>query len=134
MRHGPSHHRSLPERGWIQFLLLRVLHEKPMHGYQLMEEMEVRGFVLPRRLESGTVYTALRRMERHGLLESAWEKVETGSDRRIYTVTEAGVKALKTGLETMVEREALIKDLIAFYNKHIQKWEEEIKEADISEE
>jgi len=53
-----------------------------------------------------------------------------------YTLTKQGkgVKALKTGLKTMVEREALIKDLIAFYNKHIQKWEEEIKEADISEE
>ena len=121
--HRRNHRHRYPERGWIQFLILRVLYEKPMHGYQLMEELEERGFVLPRRLESGAVYTALRRMEAHGLLESSWEKVETGPDRHIYTVTKAGVQALKTGLETMIKREALIKDLITFYDQHFQRQE-----------
>ena len=99
-----------------------------MHGYQLMEELEERKFVLPRRLESGIIYTALRRMEAHDLLESAWEKVESRVDRRIYTVTEAGVEALKTGLETMVKRKTLMKDLVAFYDKHFQKQETETQE------
>jgi DNA-binding PadR family transcriptional regulator len=92
-----------------------------------MEEMEERGFVLPHRIESGAVYTALRRMEAHGLLESLWEKVESGPDKRIYTVTEEGVKALKTGLETMVKRETLMKDLVVFYDKHFQRQEKRCK-------
>ncbi len=88
----------------------------PAHG-----RTEDRGFVPPRRLESGAVYTALKRMEAHGSRESSWEKVEAGPDRRIYKATEAGIKALQTGLETMVKREALMNDLIAFYDKHFQR-------------
>ena len=110
-----------PERRWIQFLILRMLYEKSMHGYQLMIEMEDRGFVLPRRLESGVVYTALRRMEGKGLLESMWEKIESGPDRRIYKVTESGSKVLQAGLETIVERNTLMKDLVTFYNKNFKK-------------
>jgi PadR family transcriptional regulator PadR len=94
-----------------------------MHGYQLMEELEGRGFVQPRRLESGAVYTILRRMEKRGLLESRWERVETGPDRRVYRVTDTGVDALKAGLETMVKRKALMEDLAAFYREQFQKQE-----------
>jgi len=113
-----GHHRHrYPERGWIQFLIMRVLYEKPIHGYQLREELEKRGFVLPDRLESGAVYTILRRMEHHCLLESEWERVESGPDRRIYKLTDTGVEALRMGLETMVKRKALMDDLVEFYSK-----------------
>ena len=117
-RHRRHRH---PEGRWIQFLILRVLYEKPMHGYQLMEELEECGFVLPRRLESGAVYTILRRMEANGLLKSECENVESGRDRRIYKVTEEGVQALKMGLETMVKRKALMEDLTAFYRKQFEE-------------
>ncbi|MBS7619170.1 PadR family transcriptional regulator [Candidatus Bathyarchaeota archaeon] len=112
------HH--FPERGWIQFLLLRLLYEKPMHGYQLMEELKRRGFVFPGRIESGSVYTILRRMEQKGLLTSEWEKVESGPDRRIYKVTDYGVEALKLGLESIVRRKALMDDLASFYKEKFQ--------------
>jgi DNA-binding PadR family transcriptional regulator len=86
-----------------------------------MEELETRGFVQPRRLESGAVYTILRRMETRGLLESKWEKITTGPDRRIYGVTDKGIEVLKKGLEIMVKRQSLMKDLETFYNQHFQK-------------
>jgi DNA-binding PadR family transcriptional regulator len=86
-----------------------------------MEELEGRGFVLPRRLESGAVYTILRRMEARGLLKSEWEKVESSKDRRIYQVTEEGVQALKMGLETMVKRKALMEDLTTFYRAEFEE-------------
>ncbi|MBS7631636.1 helix-turn-helix transcriptional regulator, partial [Candidatus Bathyarchaeota archaeon] len=102
------------------FLLLRLLYEKPMHGYQLMEELKRRGFVFPGRIESGSVYTILRRMEQKGLLTSEWEKVESGPDRRIYKVTDYGVEALKLGLESIVRRKALMDDLASFYKEKFQ--------------
>ena len=117
-----SHRRHhYPERGWIQFLILRMLYEEPMYGYQLMANIVERGFVLPNRLESGAVYTILRRMEAHGLLKSEWERMESGRQRRIYEVTEEGVEALKMGLETIVKRKALMDDLAAFYREHFQQ-------------
>jgi len=108
-----------PERGWIQFLLLRILYEKPMHGYQLLEEIEQRsgGF---HKLEPGSIYTLLRRMEERGMLESAWEKVEGGPDKRVYTVTKDGAEALKTGLKSIIKRQALFDDLARFYRERFE--------------
>lgn len=124
MHHGGPGHgcavvRGFPERGWIKFLVLRVLYEKPMHGYQLLEEIEKRsgGY---HRLMPGSIYTILRRMEHRGLLRSEWEKVESGPDRRIYKLTDEGVALLKTGLESIARRRKLTDDLVKFYEKEFE--------------
>jgi len=66
--------------------------------------------------EPGAVYTMLRRMEEHSLVTSEWEKKETGADRRVYTLTEAGVKVLKEGLEMVKRRRQLMDSLVQFYD------------------
>jgi DNA-binding PadR family transcriptional regulator len=111
--------RGFPERGWIKFLILRVLYEEPMHGYQLLEEIEKRsgGY---HKLMPGSIYTILRRMEHRGLLRSEWEKVESGPDRRIYRLTDEGVALLKTGLESIARRRKLTDDLVKFYEKEFE--------------
>ena len=116
------HHmiRTNPERGWTQFLFLRLIHESPMHGYQIMEELNTRGFLKKDRLEAGSVYTILRRMEHHGLITSEWEEKADGVDRRIYTVTSLGAEVLKNGLEVMLQRKALLDDLASYYKRHFQ--------------
>jgi DNA-binding PadR family transcriptional regulator len=102
-----------------------MIHENPMHGYQLMEEIETRGFVLSARLESGAVYTILRRMESRGLLTSRWEKIKSRADRRVYQITDEGIKALKTGLETIVRRQSLMENLVTYYNEQFKADENE---------
>jgi len=113
---------NYPERGWIQFLIMRVLYEKPTHGYQLLEEIKKRSCGC-HKLESGSIYTLLRRMEERGLLESKWEKVGGGPDRRIYTLTAKGVEALKVGLTSIVRRKMLFEDLAKFYHEKFEKIE-----------
>jgi len=66
--------------------------------------------------EPGAVYTMLRRMDERGLVTSEWEKKETGADRRVYTLTEAGVKVLKEGLEMVKKRRELMEELVQFYD------------------
>jgi DNA-binding PadR family transcriptional regulator len=99
--------------------MLRILYEKPMHGYQLLEEIEQKsgGF---HKLEPGSIYTLLRRMEERGLLESKWEKVEGGPDKRVYTVTKDGAEALRMGLKSIIKRQALFDDLARFYKEHFE--------------
>ncbi len=118
---GCWHH--YPERGWIQFLLMRILYEKPMHGYQLLEEIEYRscGF---HKLEPGSIYTLLRRMEERGLLQSKWEKTEGSPDRRVYTLTDRGIEALKNGLASIVKRKQLFDDLAQFYHDKFKETSE----------
>jgi PadR family transcriptional regulator PadR len=112
------HPRNLPERGWIQFLLLRVLHERPMHGYKLIESMEARGYVQSGRFETGSVYTILNRMEKRGLLSSVKSTAETGRVRRIYSITEVGEEALKRGLEGVIHRKTIMDELTEYYQQN----------------
>src|SRR4051794_41616922 len=58
-------------RGQLDALLLAVLAEGPRHGYAIVEELRGRtGGELE--LAEGTLYPALHRLERDGLLESRW--------------------------------------------------------------
>jgi len=119
-----------PERGWIQFLILRLLYEKPTYGYQLMEAFEEKSCGC-HRLETGSIYTLLRRMEHRGLLESEWEHIETGPDRRVYKVTERGKEALKSGLESIAKRKAMMDDLAEFYERNFLKAKEGGEKPDV---
>jgi len=111
-RHGSCHYSG---GGLIQLLVLRILHEKPSHGYQIMEELQkiTAEKYIP---EPGAIYTMLRRMEERNLVTSEWEKKEAGADRRVYTITEAGVKVLKEGLKMVKRRRELMDSLVQFYD------------------
>lgn len=79
-------------RGHLDMLLLAVVESAPAHGYSISEELRRRSddaLALP----EGTVYPALHRLERQGLLTSGWETVG-GRRRRVYRVTRKGEKAL----------------------------------------
>lgn len=112
--------QTYAERSWIQFLTLRILFETPTYGYRLLDEIEQRTCNC-RKLEPGSIYAVLRRMEERGLLASTWESYNSGPDRRVYTVTETGAEVLKAGLNTIVRRKRLFDDLIKFYESNFQR-------------
>lgn len=79
-------------RGHLDALLLAVLDDEPRHGYAIIEALQDRsGGALT--LPTGTVYPALRRLERAGFVESTWSTVG-GRERRTYRLTPAGRKVL----------------------------------------
>ena len=120
---GPHHRvRRLHRRGgWVGVLFLRLLDEKPMHGYELMEVLNKRGLTPPDKIEPGAIYITLRRMEHRGLLTSRWEEKESGPDRRVYTLTEEGRRVLKAGLEAMKLQKAVLEDLTNYYETHFKQ-------------
>jgi PadR family transcriptional regulator PadR len=79
-------------KGHLDLLLLAVLEKGPAHGYALIESLRTRSggaFDLP----EGTVYPALHRLEKDGLLSSYWSQ-DSGRRRRVYQLTPKGVEAL----------------------------------------
>lgn len=86
--------KSLDMRtGSTTVLILSLLAEGPMYGYQLSKELAARsGGVFD--LQEGTLYPALHRMEKEGLLTSYWEVVEEGPSRKYYALTDQGRDAL----------------------------------------
>ena len=81
-------------RGHLDGLILCVLEDGPRHGYAIIEALQARsGGALD--LPTGTVYPALHRLERAGLVRSRWSS-ESGRRRRCYELTPDGSAALHT--------------------------------------
>jgi DNA-binding PadR family transcriptional regulator len=79
-------------KGNLDLLLLSVLQHGPAHGYGVITALRDRsdgGFDLA----EGTVYPALHRLERNGLLSSRWATI-AGRRRRVYEITPPGATAL----------------------------------------
>lgn len=80
-------------RGHMDALLLSVLEREPLHGYAIIEALQERsGGALS--VPTGTVYPALRKLERTGLLASEWATV-SGRRRRTYRLTDSGRRQLQ---------------------------------------
>ena len=74
-------------------LVLAILGEGDSYGYAILQRVrELSGGELE--WTDGMLYPVLHRLERSGLIESRWEKAETGRKRKYYGVTEAGRKQL----------------------------------------
>jgi PadR family transcriptional regulator, regulatory protein PadR len=79
-------------RGHLDALILSVLEHVPLHGYAVMEALRQRtGGALD--LPTGTLYPALRRLERSGYVRSEWSTV-AGRERRTYRLTASGRRKL----------------------------------------
>jgi PadR family transcriptional regulator, regulatory protein PadR len=79
-------------KGHLDGVLLAVLEPGPRHGYAVIEALRA-GSGGALELPTGTVYPALHRLERAGLVASDWQTVG-GRRRRAYHLTAAGRAAL----------------------------------------
>lgn len=81
-------------QGTLDLLVLKTLSRRPsLHGYAIMTAIqEVSDDVL--RVEEGSLYPALHRMEEAGWIRAEWITKETGRRARIYELTAAGRKQL----------------------------------------
>ena len=81
-------------QGTLDLLVLRTLSTGgTMHGYQVMERVEqLSREVL--RIEAGSLYPALHRMEEAGWVKSEWAVSESNRRARFYTITAAGRRRL----------------------------------------
>src|SRR6266480_2282556 len=81
-------------QGSLDLLVLKVLSRRPrLHGYAIMSAIqEISGEVL--RVEEGSLYPALHRMEESGWIRAQWITKDTGRRARIYELTVVGKKQL----------------------------------------
>jgi PadR family transcriptional regulator, regulatory protein PadR len=85
--------RDQIRKGSTEILVLSLLVEGPMYGYEISQELEQRsdGYF---EMKEGLLYPALHRMQQKGWLSSEWQTVE-GRPRKYYTITALGRKTLR---------------------------------------
>lgn len=79
--------------GTLDLLILQTLTLGRMHGYAVARHIERSSEDLLR-VEQGSLYPALERLQRAGWVNSTWAKSPTGRQARYYTITASGRKRL----------------------------------------
>jgi PadR family transcriptional regulator, regulatory protein PadR len=81
-------------QGTLDLIVLQALRWGPRHGYGLVQLISAnsRGVL---HVDAGSLYPALHRLERQGLVKAAWEKSEHKQRVRVYRLTRAGTTRLK---------------------------------------
>jgi PadR family transcriptional regulator PadR len=77
----------------IDSLLLCLVKNQSMYGYQIIKELENRsqGYF---KFKEGTLYPALHRLEKNEMIEGNWQVLPNGQQRKYYKITNKGHESL----------------------------------------
>ena len=88
-------------QGTLDLLILKTLQRGPIHGFGI--SLQIRQMSQDMlQVEQGSLYPALYRLEREGLIKARWDeetKGRRGPRRRVYRLTAKGTAALSRGRE-----------------------------------
>ncbi|HEY8362858.1 MAG TPA: helix-turn-helix transcriptional regulator [Tissierellaceae bacterium] len=79
--------------GSTTLLILSLLKERDMYGYEIIRELEIRSDNTFK-FKEGTLYPVLHRLENEGYIKSYRDKGDTGKERKYYQITSKGKKQL----------------------------------------
>ena len=81
------------KKGSTETLILALIVDRPMYGYELTQELRDRsnGYF---EMKEGLLYPTLHRMQKEGLVTAEWRTPENGRKRKYYAITTVGKEAL----------------------------------------
>ncbi|MEO8026920.1 MAG: PadR family transcriptional regulator [Bryobacteraceae bacterium] len=85
-------------QGTLDLLILKTLLLDPLHGYGIAQRILASSREVLQ-VQQGSLYPALHRLERKGLIASEWKDSETARMAKYYALTKAGKAQLQTELE-----------------------------------
>jgi PadR family transcriptional regulator, regulatory protein PadR len=86
-------------RGSLDLLVLKTLSLAPMHGWGISQRVQqISGGELE--MNQGSLYPALQRLEKQGLIASEWGVTDNNRQGRYYRLTAAGKRALGDEVES----------------------------------
>lgn len=80
-------------KGTLDMLVLQTLSLQPMHGYGIAQQIEALSDDALR-VEQGSLYPALERLQKRGWITSKWGQSPTGRRARYYSITASGKRQL----------------------------------------
>ena len=100
-------------KGTLSLAILSLVSREPMYGYRLVataKEKTDGAF----QWKEGSLYPALHRLEKDGLIEGKWERTEGKRQRKYYHITQ-------NGREVLAEKKAAWEALVAAVNSILEK-------------
>ena len=98
-------------RGHTETVILKILLDRDGYGYEITKRiLETSGGLID--IKDATIYTAFRRMEIDGLIESYWDDKAAGARRRYYKITGKGKGLYAEKLDEWIEIDRILNALI----------------------
>ena len=98
-------------QGTLDLLILKTLSLEAKHGWAIGKRIQqVSKDAL--QVQQGSLYPALYRLERQGLIKSEWRETDTGRNAKFYVLTRSGRKRLEEELETWARLSSAINLII----------------------
>lgn len=96
-----SYWNGLIKMSLSKLFILRILYEEQLHGYEITKRISklTKGCCSP---TEGTIYPALQEFEKGGYL-SVKKQIVDGRQRKVYKLTNKGIKAYRTGIKAWEE-------------------------------
>ncbi|HKS94901.1 MAG TPA: PadR family transcriptional regulator [Terriglobia bacterium] len=100
-------------QGTLDLLILKTLAREPMHGYGIaLHVQQISEDVL--RVEEGSLYPALHRIEQTGWIKSEWRETESHRRAKFYKLTAAGRKQLAAEEQSWNRLSAAVAKVLRF--------------------
>jgi|SRR5215475_8375021 len=97
--------------GTVGVLILSLLSEREMYGYELLREADRRSSSAFQ-LKEGTLYPALHQMERSGLVKGRWRDSESGRARKYYALTAKGRRRAESKRQQWLQISAAMRSIL----------------------
>jgi len=82
-------------QGTLDLLILKVCGAGAVHGYAISQRLRARSEEVLQ-VQQGSLYPALHRLERKGLLKASWDLTDSGREAKFYELTPAGRHQLES--------------------------------------
>ena len=106
----PSGSIELPQ-GTLDLLILRTLALEPLHGWAVSERIQqISGDLL--RVQQGSLYPALHRLERRGWIKARWGASENNRRAKFYELTKAGRRQLEIEQDAWEKLTAVVSQIL----------------------
>jgi transcriptional regulator len=105
--------RSDHLQGTLELLILKSLQHQPNHGFGITLHVQNASDGLLR-VEEGSLYPALHRMEKAKLIRGEWRMTENGRKARLYALTPAGRKRLEEAVNSWTSVAKGVRKLLRF--------------------
>jgi len=105
-------HKSELVQGTLDMLVLRVLSRGELHGWGITLKLEQLS-KSALKVDEGSLYPSLYRMEGRGWIEAEWKQTEKGRRAKFYTLTRAGRKQLDSEIKGWDRMTAIIASVMS---------------------
>lgn len=101
--------------------IFTLLTTEDLHGYSIVQKLQDTYMLRGKKPDPSGVYRCLKSMEEHGYVTSLWDISNPGAAKRLYRITDDGIKCLRTWINTLEDYHRSLGMFLSFAKNAVVK-------------